>query len=60
MLLARVGDHELQQLPGKPNGLVWHFELSGFPDLRNLCPAGGRCVCNGHLLCSSICGQNPE
>jgi hypothetical protein len=41
-------------------GLVWHFRLSGFPILRSSCPTGGRHIRNGHLLRSSLYGQNPQ
>jgi hypothetical protein len=44
----------------KQFGLVWHFRLSGFPILRSSCPTGGRHIRNGHLLCSSLYGQNPQ
>jgi hypothetical protein len=45
---------------GKPDGLVCHFKLFGFPALRSSCPTGGRCICNGRLLCSSPRSQNPQ
>jgi hypothetical protein len=60
MLLTCASDQELQLLPGKPDGPVWHSGLFDFPDPRSFCPTGGRRARNGHLLCSSLHGQNPE
>jgi hypothetical protein len=60
MLLACAGDHELQRLPGQPDGPVWHSRLSGFPVPRPFYPADSRHVCNSRLLFSSLHGQNPE
>jgi hypothetical protein len=60
MLLAHVVNRELQQLPRRLDGSVWHSGLSNFPDLGPFCPAGGRRVRNDHLLCSSLHSQNPE
>jgi hypothetical protein len=33
MPLAPANDQVLLLLPGKPDGLIWHFGLSGFPVL---------------------------
>jgi hypothetical protein len=60
MLLARAGDQELQRLPKKMDGPVWHSGLSIFPDPRPFCLASGQHVHNGHLLRSSLRGQHPE
>jgi hypothetical protein len=57
---ARAGDQVLSLPPGKLDGPVWHFGLSGFPAPKLLCPVDGRCVRSSHLLHSSINGQNPE
>jgi hypothetical protein len=53
-------DQVLLLLPRKLDCPVWHSGLSNFPALRLFYPLGGRCVRNGHLLCSSLCGQNPK
>jgi hypothetical protein len=58
--LAPAGDQVLLLLPGKPDGPVWHSELSGFLVLRPSYPVGGRCVRSGHLQHSSLHSQNPE
>jgi hypothetical protein len=58
--LAPAGDQVLLLLPGKPDGPVWHSELSGFLVLRPSYPVGGRCVLSGHLQHSSLHSQNPE
>jgi hypothetical protein len=57
---APANNQELQLLHGKSDGLVWHFKLFGFSDLRPFGPTGGRCVRNAHLLRSSPYDQNPE
>jgi hypothetical protein len=56
--LAHASDQELLLLPGKSDGLVWHSELCGFPDLELPYPASGRRVCNGRLLRKSPQSQN--
>jgi hypothetical protein len=60
MLLACASDWELQRLPRKPNGSVWHSGLFGFPDPRPICPTGGQHVYNDRLMRSTLCGQNPK
>jgi hypothetical protein len=40
--------------PGKPDGLVWHFGLSGFPALRPSYLTDDRHVHNDHLLRNSL------
>jgi hypothetical protein len=39
---------------GKPDGLVWHFGLSGFPALRPSYLTDDRHVHNDHLLRNSL------
>jgi hypothetical protein len=56
---ALASDQVLLLPLGKLDGPVWHSGLSGFPALKLLCPANGRRVRNGHLLCSSLHSQNP-
>jgi hypothetical protein len=60
VLLAHASDQELMLSPGKLDGLVWHSKLFDFPGLGFPYPASGRHVHNGHLLCNSLYGQNPE
>jgi hypothetical protein len=60
MLLAHDGDQELLLSSEKSDGPVWHSGLSGFPVLMPSCPTGGRRIHSGHLLHSSLCGQNPQ
>jgi hypothetical protein len=60
VLLTRVSNHKVMLSPGKLDGLVWHSRLFNFPVLRPSYPAGCQCVRNGHLLRSSLHGQNPE
>jgi hypothetical protein len=57
-LIACVAPVELFLSLREPNGPVWYSGLSGFPVLEPSCPAGGRHSHNGHLLCSSLHGQN--
>jgi hypothetical protein len=59
-LLACAGNQELLLSLGKPDGLVWHFNLSSFPALRPSCPASGRRIRNGRLQHSSLRCQNPQ
>jgi hypothetical protein len=56
VFLAHGGDPELLLSLGKPDGLVWHFRLFGFPVLKSSCPASGRCISNGRLMRSSLHG----
>jgi hypothetical protein len=53
-------DQVLSLPPGKSDVPVWHSRLSGFPALKLLCPADGRCVRSSHILHSSLYGQNSE
>jgi hypothetical protein len=57
---APAGDQLLSLPPGKLNGPIWHFGLSSFPALKLLCPTDGRRARGGHLLRSSLRGQNLE
>jgi hypothetical protein len=57
---ALAGDQELLLPLGKLDGLVWHSGLSDFPALKLLCPTDGRRIRSGHLLRSSLQGQNLE
>jgi hypothetical protein len=47
-------------LSGKLNHPVWGSGPSNFPVLESCCLAGGRHICNGYLLRSSLHGQNPQ
>jgi hypothetical protein len=49
VLPTHADDQELLLLPGKLDGLVWHFELSGFPVLGLPYSASGRRVHKGRL-----------
>jgi hypothetical protein len=60
MLLARAFNRELRRLLGKPDDPIWHSGLFDFPVPGPFCPANGRRVRNGHLLYSSLRGQNPD
>jgi hypothetical protein len=60
VLLTHASDQELLLSSWKLDGPVCHCGLSNFPILRPSCPTGGRRVCNGRLLHSSLCGQNPQ
>jgi hypothetical protein len=59
-LLACASDQELQLLPGKSDGPVWHSGLFDFPGPRLFCPAGGQRVRNGRFLRSGVRDQNSE
>jgi hypothetical protein len=59
-LIACVAALELLLSSGEPDGPVCHSGMSDFPNLEHSCLAGGRCSHNGHLLCSSLRGQNPQ
>jgi hypothetical protein len=55
---ACADDQELLLSLGKPNHLVWDSRPSGFPILGSFYPAGGWHSRNGHLLRSTLRGQN--
>jgi hypothetical protein len=57
--LAHSAALGLLLLSGKPNHPVWGSEPSNFPVSESCCLAGGRRICNGRLLHSSLHGQNP-
>jgi hypothetical protein len=56
--LDYAGDQELLMSSRKPDGLVWHSRLFGFHVLVPSCPTDGRRSRSGHLLRSSLHGQN--
>jgi hypothetical protein len=57
---ACATDQRLLLPLGKLNCPVWHFGLSGFPNLEPSCPVGGRHFRNSCLLCNRLRGQNPQ
>jgi hypothetical protein len=57
---ALVGDQVRSVHPGKPDGLGWQSELYSFPAPKIICLANGRRTHGGHLLHSSLFGQNPK
>jgi hypothetical protein len=60
VILACARNQELLLLSRKLDHPVWGFGSSNFPILESCCPVGGRCICNGRLLCSSLHSQNPQ